>query len=96
MPYLGHFSRMISAALANRIEEARKLHFDLLDVHPLLYCEGNPIGIKAAVSLLGLCENYLRVPLVPLSMPVQDQLRNALRRVLRSYALSHPIDLCGT
>ncbi len=77
----GHFSRMISAALANDVVTARQLNFDQLDVHPLLYCEGNPVGIKAAVSLLGLCENYLRVPLVPLSAPRLEQLRDVLRRV---------------
>ena len=75
------FSRMIRAALANDIGEARQLNFDLLDVHPLLYVEGNPIGIKAACSLLGLCDNYLRVPLVPLSAPNQEKLRQVLARV---------------
>ncbi|CAH1001596.1 4-hydroxy-tetrahydrodipicolinate synthase [Neolewinella maritima] len=75
------FSRMVRAALDNRIDEARQLNFDLLDVHPLLYCEGNPVGIKAAVSILGLCDNYLRVPLVPLSAPSMEQLRQVLHRV---------------
>ncbi len=76
-----HFSRMVRAALDNRIDEARTLNFDLLDVHPLLYCEGNPVGIKAAVSLLGLCGNYLRVPLVPLSAPSYEKLRHVLAQV---------------
>lgn len=76
-----HFSRMVTAALNNNLTEARRLNFDMLDVHPLLYCEGNPVGIKAAVSLLGLCENHLRVPLVPLSMPLQEQLRKVLEQV---------------
>ena len=77
----GHFSRMVRAALAGQWDEARRLNFDQLDVHPLLYCEGNPVGIKAAVSILGLCDNYLRVPLVPLSATNQDKLRQVLDRV---------------
>ncbi len=76
-----HFSRMVRAALDNRIDEARTLNFDLFDVHPLLYCEGNPVGIKAAASLLGLCENHLRVPLVPLSAPNYEKLRHVLKLV---------------
>ncbi|MEL7162581.1 MAG: dihydrodipicolinate synthase family protein, partial [Bacteroidota bacterium] len=60
---------------------ARKLNFDLLDIHPLLYVEGNPVGIKAAVSMLGLCGNYLRVPLVPLSEPRREELRKLLSLV---------------
>ncbi|MBB4079950.1 4-hydroxy-tetrahydrodipicolinate synthase [Lewinella aquimaris] len=76
-----HFSRMVKAARENRVDEARQLNFDMLDVHPLLYCEGNPVGIKAAVSLLGLCGNHLRVPLVPLSEPYREKLRRVLSLV---------------
>ncbi|WP_116106815.1 4-hydroxy-tetrahydrodipicolinate synthase [Lewinella sp. IMCC34191] len=76
-----HFSRMVRAALDNDVATARQLHFDTLDVHPLLYCEGNPVGIKAAVSALGLCENYLRVPLVPLSSANEARLRDVLAAV---------------
>ncbi|PPK85519.1 4-hydroxy-tetrahydrodipicolinate synthase [Neolewinella xylanilytica] len=77
----GPFSRMVRAALDNDVHTARQLNFDMLDVHPLLYCEGNPVGIKAAVSALGLCENFLRVPLVPLSAPNAAKLRTVLSSV---------------
>lgn len=77
----GHFSRMVAAAMENRIEDARRLNFALLDVHPLLYCEGNPVGVKAAVSMLGLCGNHLRVPLVPLSELKREKLRKVLSQV---------------
>ena len=43
----GHFSRMVAAALENRIGEARRLNFAMHDVHPLLYCEGNPVGYQS-------------------------------------------------
>ena len=76
-----HFSGMVRAALESDFPRARKLNFDMLEVHPLLYVEGNPVGIKAAVSMLGLCRNYLRVPLVPLSEPYREQLRKLLSRV---------------
>ncbi|NJC28422.1 4-hydroxy-tetrahydrodipicolinate synthase [Neolewinella antarctica] len=75
------FSGMVRAALAGDFPTARQLNFDLLDVHPLLYAEGNPVGIKAAVSMLGLCGNYLRVPLVPLSEPLREKLRKQLSLV---------------
>ncbi len=76
-----HFSGMVNAALASDFPRARKLNFDMLEVHPLLYVEGNPVGIKAAVSMLGLCRNYLRVPLVPLSEPNRERLRKLLSQV---------------
>ncbi len=75
------FSGMVNAALNSNFPVARKLNFDMLEVHPLLYVEGNPVGIKAAVSMLGLCRNYLRVPLVPLSEPYREKLRALLARV---------------
>ena len=76
-----HFSGMVRAALASDFPEARRLNFDMLEVHPLLYAEGNPVGIKAAVSMLGLCRNVLRVPLVELSEPQREKLRRLLSKV---------------
>ncbi|MFK8163434.1 MAG: 4-hydroxy-tetrahydrodipicolinate synthase [Lewinella sp.] len=76
-----HFSGMVNAALASDFPKARKLNFDMLDIHPLLYVEGNPVGIKAAVSMLGLCHNQLRVPLMPLSEPNREKLRKLLSLV---------------
>lgn len=76
-----HFSRMVRSALEGDFATARKLNFDMLDIHPLLYQEGNPVGIKAAVSMLGLCGNHLRVPLVPLSEPLRETLRKRLSLV---------------
>jgi 4-hydroxy-tetrahydrodipicolinate synthase len=75
------FSGMVNAALASDFPTARKLNFDMLEVHPLLYVEGNPVGIKAAVSMLGLCRNHLRVPLVPLSEHHRERLRKVLSQV---------------
>lgn len=76
-----HFSDMVRAARAGDFATARRLNFDLHEVHPLLYVEGNPVGIKAAVSMLGLCRNVLRVPLVPLSEPRRETLRRILSKV---------------
>jgi 4-hydroxy-tetrahydrodipicolinate synthase len=47
-------------------------------VHPLLYAEGNPVGVKAAVSILGLCENQLRLPLVPMEGGNYDKLKTEM------------------
>ena len=76
-----HFSQMVNAALTEDFATARRLNFDTLDVHPLLYCDGNPVGIKAACSILGLCDNYLRVPLVPLAPANEARLRDVLAAI---------------
>lgn len=61
------FSTMIRAALDGNFDLASQIHLDLLDVHPWLYKEGNPIGIKAAMEIIGKCTKEVRIPLVPLS-----------------------------
>ena len=38
-----------------------------MEVNELLFAENNPAGVKAFLHQLGLIENYLRLPLVPLS-----------------------------
>ncbi len=59
------FSKMTKAALRGDFETARRLHYDLLDIHPWLYVDGNPAGIKAVLDLLGLCGQEVRLPLTP-------------------------------
>lgn len=61
------FSEMVRAALDGGIKEALEYHHQLLPVHPLLYAEGNPAGIKGATSVLGLSTPEVRLPLTPLS-----------------------------
>ncbi len=75
------FSDLIRAALTGDFELARKLNFDLLDVHPWLYVEGNPVGIKTAMAWAGFCEENFRVPLVPMGAANRTQLHAALQQV---------------
>ena len=68
------FSGMVRAAFKGDYAEARRLNDMLHDIHPLLYCEGNPVGIKAAMNIIGLCEYELRLPLVPMGKSNYDKL----------------------
>lgn len=68
------FSEMVRAGLKGDLAKARQLNDLLHDIHPLLYCEGNPVGIKAAMNILGLCQNELRLPLVPMGKSNYDKL----------------------
>jgi 4-hydroxy-tetrahydrodipicolinate synthase len=61
------FSGMVRAALQGNYEEARRLNSLTLEVHPWLYIENSPCGIKAALHQLGLIDNCVRSPLVPLT-----------------------------
>ncbi len=86
----GAFSRMVRAAGSGRLEEARKWSDALLDLHPLLYAEGNPAGIKAVLEMMGLCTRQVRLPLVPATDRLVGQLREVIEReALLSTASKH-------
>ncbi len=76
-----HFSQLVRSALEGDYTTARQLNEQLHPVHPWLYVEGNPVGIKAALAIRGLIQNELRVPLVPLSEGAYAELEECLRGV---------------
>jgi 4-hydroxy-tetrahydrodipicolinate synthase len=75
--YSKEFCAIVKHALHNEMDEARKLHYGLLNRINLLFAEGNPAGVKYALHLQGLCENTLRLPLVPASEGLQQKIKSA-------------------
>jgi 4-hydroxy-tetrahydrodipicolinate synthase len=67
------FSQMVQACLHNEFTLAQQLNNRLLHAYDLLFVENNPAGVKAFMYLQGLLENQLRLPLLPLSEPVFEQ-----------------------
>ena len=61
------FTAMVNEALAGRYQPANVYLHQLLDVNPLMYAEGNPVGIKQALQELGICANHVRLPLATAS-----------------------------
>lgn len=72
------FSKMVDHARNNKIEEARELHYRLLEIINLLFTDGNPAGIKAALEIKGIMGNNLRLPMVPVSHDVYLNLVQAI------------------
>lgn len=58
---------------------ALALHERLVPLHNALFMEPNPAGAKYAASLLGLCRNEVRMPMMPVSEPAQIAIREALQ-----------------
>ncbi len=73
-------SQMVRLALANDFQQARKIHLDLLSLHHWLYVEGNPVGVKAAMQIMGFCSREVRLPLAQLSDPNFRKLQDELER----------------
>ncbi len=74
----GAVSDMVGALLEGDWERGRELHYELLPLFRALFVETNPIPVKTAASLLGLCSDEMRLPMIPLS---GENLRN-LQRVM--------------
>lgn len=72
------FSEMVNLALTGDFENARLIHYRLLDIIKLLFVEGNPAGVKEVLSQLDICGEYLRLPLVPVSDETSEKLRHEM------------------
>jgi 4-hydroxy-tetrahydrodipicolinate synthase len=63
----GAVSDMVTALLEGDWDRGRELHYELLPLFRALFVETNPIPVKTAASLLGLCSDEMRLPLIPMS-----------------------------
>ena len=73
------FSSLVSLALKEEFNEAQIIHDKLYGLYYYLYSEGNPSGVKALLSLQGICKNFLRLPLSPISGQLFDDLKEYLK-----------------
>ena len=74
------FSEMVRLALHNDLNKARPLHYKCLEGNDLLFAENNPAGVKAFLAELGIIENVLRLPLVPLSKDLHKKVTHYLSK----------------
>ena len=70
------------ACLAGDYQSAAELQLHYLPLIDALFCEVNPIPVKAALAAKGLCRNILRLPLTPLSVSAQVTLYQAMEACL--------------
>jgi len=73
--YPEEFSQMIQAGLDGNSASAKELHYDLMPIIDMIFEQGNPAGIKALLSKKGLCENSLRLPLVPVDDALAERIK---------------------
>ncbi|MBS1932824.1 MAG: 4-hydroxy-tetrahydrodipicolinate synthase [Bacteroidetes bacterium] len=74
------FSEMVRTALKADNKSAKLLNDELIEGYELLFAENNPAGVKAAMAELGLIENIVRLPLVPLSAGLHAKLKEYLSK----------------
>jgi 4-hydroxy-tetrahydrodipicolinate synthase len=70
---------MIEAFSYGDTKKAQNLHYKLLPLVKAMFIETNPIPVKTAMGLIGLCEPELRLPLCAMSTPNLERLKKALK-----------------
>lgn len=72
------FNQMSHLALEGKFSEASEKMFSLLALNELMYVEGNPVGIKQVLALMGVCSEEVRLPLLKAS----DELKSKIAGLL--------------
>ena len=72
------FSRMTRLALAGDYQSALAIHHQFTELFKLLFVDGNPAGVKAMISMMGMIHNKLRLPLVPTRITTFEQMKRIL------------------
>lgn len=75
------FSDMVRYAVNGKFDKARKLHYRLLPLMNANFIESNPIPAKAALAMMGLLEENLRLPLVPMTDAKRMKLKKTLQEL---------------
>ncbi len=75
------FSGMVRDALSGFTNKAQGAHYELFNLTNMLFAEGNPGGIKAALKILGICQDHLRLPLWPISNKLYNKIEAEVKRI---------------
>jgi 4-hydroxy-tetrahydrodipicolinate synthase len=75
------FSDMVRLSLKNDFPAARLLNNKLLQAYDLLFAENNPAGVKAFMAQQSIIENFLRLPVTPVSQGLYEKIAKYLKTV---------------
>jgi 4-hydroxy-tetrahydrodipicolinate synthase len=77
------FSRMVHAAMNGDLDSARKEHYDLLAITRMFFEEGNPGGVKVALAHRKIMNEFMRLPLIPVSDTLRKRIQKETGNLLK-------------
>jgi len=77
------FSNMVRLCAKGDYQAAQKAHYQFIEFTRLMFVDGNPGGVKTALKYLGICEDYLRLPLVPVSAKTAEKIIEETKKITR-------------
>ena len=75
------FSRMVRLALKKEYNTSLNIHHKFTELFKLLFVDGNPAGVKAMLSEMGLIQNVLRLPLVPTRLTTMEKISEIVKEL---------------
>jgi 4-hydroxy-tetrahydrodipicolinate synthase len=76
--YPSQWSELVNQSLKYNFKAARDIQFEFMEILELVFIDGNPSGVKAMLNNMNLCQNNLRLPLVPVSKSVYSRIQKAM------------------
>lgn len=77
------FTAMVNASIAGDLETARRHHYDLLLITRYFFEEGNPGGVKCALSARNVMKEKMRLPLFPISSNLKERINSEMFRLFK-------------
>ena len=75
------FSALVNFAMLGRYDKARHWHYQLANLIDLLFVEGSPGGVKAALNLVGICKEVLRLPLTKVNETIKSEILVEIQKI---------------
>ncbi|HZH87561.1 MAG TPA: 4-hydroxy-tetrahydrodipicolinate synthase [Chitinophagaceae bacterium] len=75
------FKDMITAIKAGDLEKGKAIHYQLLTLIDMLFEEGNPAGVKAVLTEMGIAQSFVRLPLLPASSGLKNRLKEEMATI---------------
>ena len=79
--YPAQVSKLAALCIAGSFTEARTIHNALLEITDLCFVEGNPCGVKYILQEKGIGQDYVRLPLIPVSANIQTAIKAEMQKL---------------
>lgn len=90
------FGEMVHRIQRGEIADALHIHHLFKELYSLLFVDGNPVGVKCAMSHLGLIEEYLRLPLVPMQSPNRERMLELMKVLCEDEEIRKHLPICSS
>ena len=72
---------LVAFSLKSNFKSARDIQLHFLEMTELLFIDGNPSGVKAMLNIMNICQNNLRLPLVPVNRTIYTRIQKAIEEI---------------